>query len=313
MKSKEKLRIIFMGTPDFAVASLRALVDDGFNIIAVITATDKYGGRGGKVWIESPVKQFAREQNIPILQPTNLKNKQFHNELKALRADVQFVVAFRMLPEIVWDMPEYGTINLHGSMLPKYRGAAPINWAIIRGEKYTGVTTFKLKHDIDTGDIIFQKKLIIEKEDSAGDIHDKLMMVGAELLVKTAKALLLDTIKFQKQSSHAVTDAPKLKRETCKIDFHNTATNIYNFIRGLSPYPGAWFKLDDNEIKVFKARKELVSHSIKSGRILSDQKTYIKIACLDGFIRLEELKLSGKNQMDVRSFLNGNKIKNQQL
>jgi methionyl-tRNA formyltransferase len=306
--NKDKLRIVFMGTPEFAVASLRAMVENAFNVVGVITATDKYGGRGGKTLIESAVKKYALSVNIPVLQPSNLKKESFLDELRALKADVQIVVAFRMLPVVVWDMPKHGTINLHGSLLPKFRGAAPINWAIIRGEEITGVSTFKLKHEIDTGDIIFQEKMSIGKEDTAGDVHDKMMILGAEVILKTLVAITENNIHFQPQPIALISDAPKINRETCHINFHNTATNIYNLIRGLSPYPTAWFPLEELEIKVFRAKKEMSVHQLKAGTILSDQKSYLKIACLDGYIWLEEIKASGKKKMDIRSFLNGYKF-----
>lgn len=310
MLDKKNFKIVFMGTPEFAVASLQALVENNFNVVGVITSTDKYGGRGGKTLIESAVKKYAIGQNIRVLQPSNLKNEIFIEELRALKADIQVVVAFRMLPVIVWDMPKYGTINLHGSLLPKYRGAAPINWAIIRGEKFTGVSTFKLKHEIDTGDIILQRKMEIGDMDSAGDVHDKMMIIGAQVVLETLDMILKKEINFQKQLQLYATDAPKLDRETCEIKFNDTVSNVYNFIRGLSPYPAAWFALEDNEIKVFSATKELSVSALKPGTILSDQKNYLKIACLDGYIRLEEVKPAGKKKMDIKSFLNGYKFKN---
>lgn len=309
MADKRDFRVIFMGTPEFAVASLQALIEEDFNVVAVVTATDKFGGRGGKMLIESAVKKYALEKNIPVLQPPNLKNEEFLEELRAFQADIQVVVAFRMLPEAVWNMPPNGTINLHGSLLPKFRGAAPINWAIIRGEKETGVTTFKLKHEIDTGDIIFQEKMPIHSNDSAGNVHDRMMDLGAKTLIKSLNVIKDDTVVYHKQNNAQISSAPKLNRDNCRINFNDTATNIHNLIRGLSPYPTAWFIFEENEIKVFKASKELVVHNFKPGSLITDKRSFLKMACLDGYISLEEIKASGKKKMDIRSFLNGYSFK----
>lgn len=309
MADKRDFRVIFMGTPEFAVASLQALIEEDFNVVAVVTATDKFGGRGGKMLIESAVKKYALEKNIPVLQPPNLKNEEFLEELRAFQADIQVVVAFRMLPEAVWNMPPNGTINLHGSLLPKFRGAAPINWAIIRGEKETGVTTFKLKHEIDTGDIIFKEKMPIHSNDSAGNVHDRMMDLGAKTLIKSLNVIKDDTVVYHKQNNAQISSAPKLNRDNCRINFNDTATNIHNLIRGLSPYPTAWFIFEENEIKVFKASKELVVHNFKPGSLITDKRSFLKMACLDGYISLEEIKASGKKKMDIRSFLNGYSFK----
>jgi methionyl-tRNA formyltransferase len=303
------MRIIFMGTPEFAVPSLKALVENGKKVVAVITATDKKGGRGGKQLITSPIKKYAVEQKIPVLQPKNLKNPEFISELAAYKADLQIVVAFRMLPEVVWNMPPKGTVNLHGSLLPKYRGAAPINWAVINGEKETGVTTFKLKHAIDTGDIILQKKLPIGAQETAGQVHDKMMHLGAEAILETIDMIEIGNVVFQQQDETEVSKAPKIFHEDCQIDFDKNGEQIINFIRGLSPYPGTFTYLHDTELKIFKGEHEKFYHEFQCGKVYSDDKTYLKITCNDGAISVLELKLAGKKKMDVRSFLNGYAIR----
>ena len=298
------MRIIFMGTPDFAVPSLEILHNNGYDIVAVITATDKYGGRNGKKLIESAVKKFAQAHNIPVLQPKNLKNPDFVADLRKLKADLQVVVAFRMLPEIVWNMPPHGTLNLHGSLLPQYRGAAPINWAIINGEKESGVTTFKLKHIIDTGDMYFQAKVLIDENMTAGELHDQLMPIGANLVLQTVKAIENGTIQAKEQTG-TPTHAPKIFHQTCKIDFDALTEKVHNFIRGLSPYPTAWTTYQDKKLKIFLAEKELVNHDEKPGTVVTDRKSYFKIATQDGYVNLLDLQLQGRKRMKVRDFLNG--------
>jgi methionyl-tRNA formyltransferase len=302
------MKIVFMGTPDFAVASLNALVEAGFDIVGVVTASDKPAGRGQKL-NESAVKQYAVSKGIKVLQPLKLKDPLFIEELKALNADLQVVVAFRMLPEMVWDMPAKGTINLHASLLPQYRGAAPINHAIINGEKESGVTTFFLKHEIDTGDVIFSESVSIADDETAGDLHDKLMNVGAGLLVKTVKAIEADSYTEQPQpQSTELKHAPKIFKEHCLIDWNQPVHKIYNQIRGLSPYPTAFTKLNDKTLKVFKATFEEKEPGISPGSFLSDGKTYLKFAAKDGFIKLTDLQYEGKKRMQVDEFLRGMRL-----
>ncbi len=302
------MRIIFMGTPEFAVPSLDILVQNGYNVVAVITSTDKYGGRGGKKLIESAVKKYAVSKDIPVLQPKNLKNTEFIEELASYKADLQLVVAFRMLPVVVWDMPRQGTYNLHGSLLPRYRGAAPINWAVINGDKHTGVTTFKLKHAIDTGDLMYQEKVQITEDDNAGSVHDKMMTVGADLILKTVQSIGSGDYKTFPQDELQVSKAPKIFHETCEIDFNKSTDEVYNFVRGLSPYPGAWMTLDGLEMKVFDTERSYEDTVAVVGTIITDDKKYIKIAASDGYIILKDVKLQGKKRMDIRSFLNGYKM-----
>ena len=297
-----------MGTPDFAVPSLDILVQNGLNVVAVITSTDKYGGRGGKKLIESAIKKYAVSKEIPVLQPKNLKNPEFLEELASYKADLQLVVAFRMLPVVVWDMPKLGTYNLHGSLLPRYRGAAPINWAVINGDKYTGVTTFKLKHAIDTGDLMYQEKVQITEDDNAGSVHDKMMIVGANLVLKTVKSIISADYQTFPQDESQVSKAPKIFHETCEIDFNKPSDEIYNFVRGLCPYPGAWMTLDGLEMKVFDTERSFEDNIAIAGTIITDNKRYIKIAASDGYIILNDVKLQGKKRMDVKSFLNGYKM-----
>ena len=306
--------IVFMGTPAFAVASLDALVKAGFTIKAVVTAPDKPAGRG-LLLQESAVKKYAVENNLPVLQPVKLKDPAFISALAALNANVFVVVAFRMLPEIVWNMPPMGTINVHGSLLPSYRGAAPINWAVINGEKETGVTTFKLKAAIDTGNILLQDKLPISEADTAGTIHDKMMVLGANLLVTTLHGIINNTLAEKDQEDIINNDpnllkhAPKIFTETCTIDWNNDAESIFNLIRGLSPFPGALTKLDDKIFKIFAAQKEICSHQISVGSVLTDNKTYLKFACADGYLHILDLQLEGKKRMQVADFLRGYTIK----
>ncbi len=303
------MNIVFMGTPEFAVPSLEILLNAGYNIVGVITSTDKLGGRGRKTLIESAVKTFAVSKGLRVLQPKNLKSPRFNDDLRALNADLQVVVAFRMLPEMVWNMPKLGTINLHGSLLPKYRGAAPINWAVINGDRETGVTTFKLKHAIDTGDIILQKKMHIFPTDTAGDVHDRMKYLGAEAVLETVQLIESGDVSYSNQDETKVSKAPKIYREITQIDFNNKAVSIYNFIRGLSPHPGAWFALSSGQnIKVYKSEYEICTTGKSPGHLLSDQKNHIKIAARDGYIYLVELQITGKRKLPVREFLNGNEI-----
>jgi methionyl-tRNA formyltransferase len=299
------LRIVFMGTPEFAVPSLDILVRKGYNVVGVVTATDKWGGRGKKKLLEPPVKKYALAHGIPILQPSNLKSAEFQEKLRAWNADLQVVVAFRMLPEAVWSMPRIGTFNLHGSLLPKYRGAAPINWAIINGEKETGVTTFFIRHEIDTGDILLQDRLPIAPDETAGEVHDRMMHVGAESVLKTIQ--LIETGKYElKQQDHSqASKAPKIFHETCEIDFNQPTQTIHNFIRGLSPYPAAWTTLDDKKLKILRTGMENQSHDQPPGTFLSDNKNWVKVATQDGFVWLHELQLQGRKRMMVKDFLNG--------
>lgn len=299
------MRIIFMGTPDFAVASLKTLVEAGYNIVGVITATDKYGGRGGKKLLESPVKKYAQSKGLHILQPKNLKAPDFVEEVRALKADLQIVVAFRMLPVVIWNMPKLGTYNLHGSLLPKYRGAAPIHWAVINGDKETGVTTFKLKHQIDTGDMLLQKKIPIHETDTTGDVHDRMMEVGAQVVLETVQLIEKGTLNFTPQDDSLVSKAPKLFHETCEIDWNQSTDTIYDFIRGLSPFPGAWTKYEGIEMKVYWADRDTVDHDEEPGTMTTDGKQYLRFASKDGYLYIKDLKLSGKRRMDVKSFLNG--------
>ena len=300
-------KIVFMGTPEFAVASLDALYTAGFNIVGVITAPDKPGGRGMQLQ-QSAVKQFAVAKGLHILQPEKLKNPEFLAELKALQADIQVVVAFRMLPELVWNMPPMGTINLHGSLLPQYRGAAPINWAVINGEKQTGATTFKLQHQIDTGNILLQESFAIGDNENMEQIHDRMKDVGANLIVKTIEGLVTNTITEQPQPANdngQLKHAPKIFTETCTMDWANDCNSMYNFIRGLSPYPAAFCFLDQKKIKVFAATKEIAAHQHSKGTHFTDGKTFLKYACADGFIHITDLQMEGKKRMKIEDFLRG--------
>lgn len=299
------LRIVFMGTPDFAVPSLRILVQNGYKVVGVVTATDKYGGRGKKQLLESPVKKYAVEQGIPVLQPKNLKSPEFQEELRGLNANLQVVVAFRMLPEAVWDMPEYGTFNLHGSLLPRYRGAAPINWAVINGDAETGVTTFFIRHKIDTGDVLFQEKMPIGPNETAGAVHDRMMLLGAETVLKTVKAIESGDYQLQKQDDALATKAPKLFRETCEIDFTQPIEKVHNFVRGLSPYPAAWTTLEGKQLKILRAHYEKADLDATPGTFRSDNKSWIKIAAPDGWLVVEELQMQGRKRMKANDFLNG--------
>lgn len=296
-----------MGTPEFAVASLNALVTNNFNVVAVVTAPDKPSGRG-MLLNESAVKKYAISKNIPVLQPEKLKSEQFLAELKSYNATLQIVVAFRMLPEVVWNMPPLGTINVHGSLLPQYRGAAPINWAIINGEKETGVTTFQLKHEIDTGNILLQSKMTIGNDENCGSVHNRMMNLGAETLVQTLELLLANKLTPIPQSAvlpQNIHHAPKIFTETCLIQWHKTAIEIHNHIRGLSPYPAAITHLNGKLIKVFTAKSFISEHKNVPGQVVTDKKTYLHFCCADGYIAIEELQLEGKKRMQVIDFLRG--------
>lgn len=294
-----------MGTPEFAVASLDALVKAGCNIVGVITAPDKAAGRGMHLQ-QSAVKRYATEQKLHVLQPEKLKNPDFHTELKALNADLQVVVAFRMLPEVIWNMPPLGTINVHGSVLPQYRGAAPINWAVINGEQETGVTIFKLQHEIDTGNILLQESFAIGDNDTAGDVHDKMKEMGAALLLKAVKGLACNSLKEVPQVfAGALKHAPKIFTETCMIDFSKPVAEVHNLIRGLSPFPGAYTFLNGKMFKIYKSEKEISSFVNDIGNYRTDGKTFLKFSCADGFIIVKELQLEGKKKMIVEDFLRG--------
>jgi len=302
------LRIVFMGTPDFAVQTLKTILDHNYNVVGVITAPDRPAGRGRKL-NESSVKTFAKEKGLHILQPTNLKSEDFLEQLKALNANLQIIVAFRMLPKVVWDMPEYGTFNLHASLLPNYRGAAPINWAIINGETKTGVSTFFIDEKIDTGEMILQKEVKIDPKENAGSLHDKLMQVGSDLVIETIKLIEQGNVKTTPQPEDAISKtAYKLNRDNCKINWQADLDHIYNQIRGLSPYPAAWciLKNEDEEldIKIYKAEKETENHNLAIGTVIFD-KSSIKVAVKGGLISILEIKLPGKRNMDVKSLLNG--------
>lgn len=313
MNNKKDFKIIFAGTPDFAVESLKVLHESGYNIIAVMTAPDKPAGRGRKLQ-QSAVKKYALQNNLNILQPANLKNEVFISELKSLNADLQVVVAFRMLPEVVWSMPKNGTINLHASLLPQYRGAAPINHAIINGETETGVTTFFIEKEIDTGNIIAQKEVEILPDENAGKLHDKLMETGGQLIAETVEAIMNGTVKAISQKEFAENEtlksAPKIFKDDCKINWQQSVKKLHDFIRGLSPYPAAWTIITNVEdkpltLKIYKAIPEPEKHTYDSGKILSDNKSFLKIAVKDGFINISELQIQGKKRMSVKDLLNG--------
>jgi methionyl-tRNA formyltransferase len=305
-----KIKIVFMGTPEFAVASLNILIENNFDVVGVVTATDKLGGRGNKQLIESAVKQYAVQKNIPILQPEKLKNPEFVEILRGWQADLFVVVAFRMLPEMIWTMPRLGTMNLHGSLLPRYRGAAPINWAVINGEKETGVTTFFLKHEIDTGDVLLTDRFSIGEDETAGEVHDKMMQIGAETLLKSVVMVEKGDYILKPQEDLEATHAPKIFTETCQINFNQTTEKVHDFIRGLSPYPTAWTTLDGLKLKVYKSQKEIINPQYLTGKFVSDNKNYVKVATEDGFIHLLDVQLEGRKRMDIKSFLNGYKIGN---
>ena len=301
------MKIVFMGTPDFAVESLKALVESGScEVVAVITAPDKPSGRG-LVMNETPVKKYAISKGIPVLQPEKLKNHQFLEELRSYKADLQIVVAFRMLPEVVWNMPPLGTFNLHGSLLPQYRGAAPINWAVINGETETGVTTFFLQQEIDTGNVIFAEKTPILIDDNAGTIHDKLMMIGASLVVKTVESIKSGNYpQIPQDMSLELKSAPKIFKETCQINWNLSAENIHNFVRGLSPYPASWTILNDKTCKIYKTEiGEIANDSAEIGSFKTDGKTYLDFRSANNWIKIKELQLEGKKRMGIEEFLRG--------
>ena len=305
-----------MGTPDFAVEGLRCLVEGGYNVVGVITMPDKPAGRGHKIQF-SPVKQFALDHNLPLLQPEKLKDESFVQALREWKADLQIVVAFRMLPEVVWNMPRLGTFNLHASLLPQYRGAAPINWAVINGDTETGITTFFLKHEIDTGEVIQQVRVPIADTDNVEVVHDKLMMLGGRLIVETVDAILAGTVKPIPQEEMAVAGelrpAPKIFKETCRIDWNQPVKRIYDFIRGLSPYPAAWTELINPSgepvvVKIFESEKRTETHQLLPGTIVTDGKKSLKVAVTDGFIGILALQFPGKKRLRTEELLRGYKI-----
>ncbi|OFX89538.1 MAG: methionyl-tRNA formyltransferase [Bacteroidetes bacterium GWF2_33_16] len=311
---KKDLRIVYLGTPEFAVAPLKKLVEQNYNIVGVITNPDKPAGRGQKMQ-ESAVKQYAISKNLTILQPEKFKDPEFIKQLYGLKADIQIIVAFKMLPEVVWSMPRLGTFNLHASLLPQYRGAAPINWAIINGEKVTGLTTFFLKHEIDTGNIIFREEVPICENDNAGLLHDKLMEKGANLVVKTIESILKENYPQINQNqftkpNEQIRPAPKIFKNDCRINWNRDIYSIYNHIRGLSPYPAAWTELSNSkgesvQVKIFETRKELLNHSFSVGEIITDNKAFLKVAAIDGFIDILKLQLAGKKTLQIDEFLRG--------
>ncbi len=321
MKSKD-LRIVFMGTPDFAVASLQALVEGGYNLVGVITAPDKPAGRGKKL-SESAVKKYAAEKGLHILQPEKLKNPDFIDKLQKLKADLQVVVAFRMLPEAIWNMPPLGTFNLHGSLLPQYRGAAPLNWAIINGEAKTGVTTFLLDKEIDTGKILFKREIAINENDTVGDVHDQLMGIGAKLVTETVDALAQGNIKAISQEEllpgEPIKHAPKIFKDDCKIDWTKDSESIRNLIRGLSPYPTAWTTLvhkttgKETPVKIFFAQKTKSDKIASAGSIETDGKNFLNVACSNGWLQITDLQLAGKKRMQTADFLRGFQQLNEHL
>lgn len=299
-----------MGTPEFAVPCLEILVENKFNVVAVITAPDKPQGRGQKL-VPSPVKEAALKHQLTVLQPANLKAPEFVEELKSYNANLQIVVAFRMLPEMVWNMPSIGTFNLHASLLPQYRGAAPINWAIINGEKETGITTFFLKHEIDTGSIAFQEKETINDSDDVGQLYERLMHKGAHLVLKTVQAIESGNYTLQPQPDGIeIKHAPKIFKETCEINWNQTSEQVRNFVRGLSPYPAAWTTLNGKVFKIFRCHKASSDnrHLIAPGQIATDNKNYLSIKTADGWIGIEELQPEGKKRMPIQDFFRGNKI-----
>ncbi len=311
---QNSLRIVYMGTPEFAVAPLNALIEAGCNVVGVITNPDKPAGRGQKIQ-ESAVKKYALEKGLPILQPEKFRNETFLSELKALNADLQVVVAFKMLPEMVWNMPKFGTLNLHASLLPHYRGAAPINWAIMNGDKESGISTFLLQKEIDTGNVIFQEKVSIGENDNLETLHDNLMEIGSTLVVKTVRAIEANDYPQIPQGDlisegEELKIAPKIFKDDCKINWSMSISNIHNHIRGLSPYPAAWTELFDSSdkkvaVKVYATNKEIESHSHPIGTLLSDKKTYLKVAVKGGFLNLTTIQMAGKKRMQIGDFLRG--------
>lgn len=307
----KELRIVFMGTPDFAVATLSILVEANYTIVGVITAPDRPAGRGRKLQ-QSAVKKYAIEKSLKVLQPTNLKNESFLETLKDLEANLHIVVAFRMLPKVVWNMPKYGTFNLHASLLPHYRGAAPINWAIINGEVETGASTFFIDDKIDTGEIILQEKIAIHADETAGELHDRLMLMGAQLVLKTVHQIENGSVSSSKQENiKELKLAHKIHKKTCEIDWNKSITTIYNHIRGLSPYPSSWTTLQNGDestfLKIYSVSKEIETHNHKNGKVIFDKKE-MKVAVKEGYINLLEIQLPGKRKMKTSAILNGIKL-----
>lgn len=321
---KKDLKIIFLGTPEFAVESLDKIVENGYNVVAVVTMPDKPAGRGHNL-LQSPVKQYAVSKNIPVLQPVNLKDEDFVEQLRSYGADLFVVIAFRMLPEVVWQMPRLGTFNLHASLLPDYRGAAPINWAVINGDTKTGVTTFFLKHEIDTGDVIDRMSVEINPEDNVGDVHDRLMSLGADLTLKTLGKILDGTLETKPQSAFAdecqsPRPAPKIFKETCHVDWNRSVVDVHNLVRGLSPYPAAWSIIEDDgpltgrQVKIFETQIDSSSSTnLIPGRMIVIGKDKIAVDCSDGRLLIKKLQLQGKKAMPVDEFLRGAKLVNPRL
>lgn len=303
------MRILYLGTPEFAVAPLKRLIEEKYNIAAVVTAPDKPAGRGQKLQM-SAVKAFAIEHQLKVLQPEKLRDESFVSELKSLEIDLGIVVAFRMLPEKIWNLPKLGTFNLHASLLPQYRGAAPIHWAVIKGEKETGVTTFFLQHEIDTGEIILQEKVDIHEKDTTGTMYEKLMNIGAELVLKTVSLVEKGNYITQKQITDNIElkSAPKVFKEMAEIDCNESVERIFNLVRGMNPFPTAWIKLNQNVYKIFEIEKEIIQHDLAIKSIVTDHKSYLKIACSNGFIHIKVLQAEGKRRMNIDEFLRGNSI-----
>lgn len=295
-----------MGTPDFAVEPLRALIHEGYNVVAVVTVPDKPAGRGQKLQ-ESAVKRFAQENDLKVFQPEKLKNEAWLEEYRSLRADLAIVVAFRMLPEVVWSEPRLGTFNLHSSLLPKYRGAAPINWAIINGDKESGVTTFFLNHEIDCGDILLQRSICIADDETAGELHDRLMMLGARVVLETVEQIAEQALTPTQQNGQS-TPAPKIFKDDCLINWCDRSESIYNKIRGLSPYPAAWCHIGETTAKIYASHYVIDSHDKEYGTQESDSKNFLRFATTDGWVYIDRLQLAGKKQMNIADFLRGNRI-----
>lgn len=314
---KEDLRIVYMGTPEFAVEPLRRLVEGGYHVVGVITMPDKPVGRHQNELQASPVKRYAEEHNLPLLQPEKLKDPDFLDELRAMKADLQIVVAFRMLPEVVWNMPRLGTFNLHASLLPQYRGAAPINWAVMNGDTETGITTFFLTHEIDTGEVIQQVRIPVADTDNVGIVHDKLMVLGGELVMETVEAIINGTVKSVPQAQMAVAGelrpAPKIFRETCRIDWSQPVKRVYDFVRGLSPYPAAWTEMETPDgkrvaVKIYESEKIRNGHNLSPGTLLTDGKTYLHVAVADGLLSVKSLQVAGKKCLRIDELLRGFKL-----
>lgn len=301
------MRIVYMGTPQFAVEPLKRLIEQGYDIAAVVTVPDKPAGRGLKLQ-QSAVKEYALSQGLRVMQPERLKNEEWIEEFRALNADLAIVVAFRMLPEVIWSMPRLGTFNLHSSLLPRYRGAAPINWAIINGDVETGVTTFMLNREIDCGAILGQRRIGISANETAGTLHDKLMDIGADLVVKTVEQIISGEASAEPQQDTEACGAPKIFKEDCRINWNQTTDRVYNLIRGLSPYPAAWSDFGDSTIKIFETHYNIEEHNIAPSSIESDSKSWLRIATQDGWIYVDRLQIAGKKQMDIADFLRGNRI-----